>query len=294
MAGVIPVIRVIQESLAATEIDEGVRDRQRDHQLHPHRDGAAPARPTRTRSARAQELGYAEADPTDDVGGADAAAKMAILARLAFHTPVGLEDVSFEGIEEIQPDDIAYAKELGLSLKLLGVAERRDGGISVRVLPVLPLQRPSAGAGRGPVQRGDGRGARRSPRSPCRGPARAGSRPRRRCSATWSRSSPARRPVHVRASSSRSSATSTPPSTSTSRSPTARACCRRSPTCSAATRSRCKSVVQRGLGDDARLVMVMHEAAGVAVLLGARGDRGARLPALAAARDQGDRGRVRR
>ena len=60
---------------------------------------------------------------------------MAILARLAFHTPVGLDDVAFEGIEEMQPDDIAYAKELGLSLKLLGVAERRDGGISVRVFP---------------------------------------------------------------------------------------------------------------------------------------------------------------
>ena len=85
--------------------------------------------------ARAQELGYAEADPTDDVNGADAAAKMAILARLAFHTPVTLDEVAYEGIEAIQPDDLAYAKELGLSLKLLGVAERRDGGISVRVFP---------------------------------------------------------------------------------------------------------------------------------------------------------------
>jgi homoserine dehydrogenase len=85
--------------------------------------------------ARAQELGYAEADPTEDVNGADAAAKMAILARLAFHAPVSLDDVSFEGIEAIQPDDLAYAKELGLSLKLLGVAERIDGGLSVRVFP---------------------------------------------------------------------------------------------------------------------------------------------------------------
>ena len=85
--------------------------------------------------ARAQELGYAEADPTEDVGGADAAAKMAILARLAFDTPVSLADVTYEGITEIQPDDLAYAKELGLSLKLLGVAERRDEAISVRVFP---------------------------------------------------------------------------------------------------------------------------------------------------------------
>jgi homoserine dehydrogenase len=60
---------------------------------------------------------------------------MAILARLAFDTPVGLGDVTYEGITQIQPDDIAYAKELGLSLKLLGVAERRDEGISVRVFP---------------------------------------------------------------------------------------------------------------------------------------------------------------
>ncbi|OLE37343.1 MAG: homoserine dehydrogenase [Actinobacteria bacterium 13_1_20CM_3_68_9] len=104
VAGAVPVIRVIQESLADA-------------------------------LQRAQELGYAEADPSDDVGGADAAAKMAILARLSFGVPVSLADVSYEGITEIQPDDIAYAKELGLSLKLLGVAERRDGGISVRVFP---------------------------------------------------------------------------------------------------------------------------------------------------------------
>jgi homoserine dehydrogenase len=85
--------------------------------------------------ARAQELGYAEADPTEDVNGADAAAKMAIIARLAFHTPVSLGEVAYEGIQAIQPDDIAYAKEFGLSLKLLGVAERHGSEISVRVFP---------------------------------------------------------------------------------------------------------------------------------------------------------------
>jgi homoserine dehydrogenase len=85
---------------------------------------------------RAKELGYAEPDPTEDVNGADAAAKMAILARLAFHTPVSLDQVSYEGIEQVRPDDLAYARELGLSLKLLGIAERRDNdGISVRVFP---------------------------------------------------------------------------------------------------------------------------------------------------------------
>ncbi len=60
---------------------------------------------------------------------------MAILARLAFHTPVTLSEVSYEGIESITPDDLAFAKELGLSLKLLGVAERRGEAISVRVFP---------------------------------------------------------------------------------------------------------------------------------------------------------------
>ena len=69
------------------------------------------------------------------MNGKDAAAKMAILARLAFHASVHLDEVPFEGIEEITPDDIDYAKEFGLVLKLLGVAERRDGGVSVRVFP---------------------------------------------------------------------------------------------------------------------------------------------------------------
>jgi homoserine dehydrogenase len=62
---------------------------------------------------------------------------MAIVARLAFSTPVHLDQVVYEGIEHITPDDIAYARELGLSLKLIGTAERVDGGISVRVHPVF-------------------------------------------------------------------------------------------------------------------------------------------------------------
>lgn len=134
VAGVIPVIRVIQESLAATEIAKvyGIVNGTTNFILtEMAKTGASYA----DALARAQELGYAEADPSDDVGGADAAAKMAILARLAFHASVRLGDVSYEGIEEIQPDDLAYAKEFGLSLKLLGVAERHGGGISVRVFP---------------------------------------------------------------------------------------------------------------------------------------------------------------
>ena len=87
--------------------------------------------------AEAQRLGYAEADPSDDVNGKDAAAKMAILARLAFDTPVHLDQVVYEGIEQITPDDIEYARELGLGLKLIGTAERVDGGLSVRVHPAF-------------------------------------------------------------------------------------------------------------------------------------------------------------
>ena len=134
VAGVIPIVRTIQESFGVTEISKvfGIVNGTTNFILSEMASSGAGYEEV---LAQAQELGYAEADPSDDVGGADAAAKMAILARLAFHPPVSLAEVPYEGIEAIQPDDLAYAKELGLSLKLLGVAERRDGGISVRVFP---------------------------------------------------------------------------------------------------------------------------------------------------------------
>ncbi len=134
VAAVIPIVRTIQESFGVTEISKvfGIVNGTTNFILS---EMAASGAGYDEVLARAQRLGYAEADPSDDVSGADAAAKMAILARLAFHTPVDLTEVPYEGIEAIQPDDLAYAKELGLSLKLLGVAERRDGGISVRVFP---------------------------------------------------------------------------------------------------------------------------------------------------------------
>ena len=134
VAGVIPVIRVIGESLSATEITRvsGIVNGTTNYILtEMAKTGAA----YEDALGRAQELGYAETDPSDDVNGADAAAKMAILARLAFHTSVALDDVAYEGIEAIKPDDLEYAKQLGLSLKLLGVAERHSGAISVRVFP---------------------------------------------------------------------------------------------------------------------------------------------------------------
>ena len=136
VAGVVPAIRVMAESLAGAHIERvhGIVNGTTNYILtEMTRTGA-----TYTEALRdAQELGYAEADPTEDVTGKDAAAKMAILARLAFNAAVRLDDVSCEGIERITPDDIAYAKELGLSLKLVGSAERINGGVAVHVYPAF-------------------------------------------------------------------------------------------------------------------------------------------------------------
>jgi homoserine dehydrogenase len=134
VAGAIPVIRVLQESLGAVPIEKvtGIVNGTTNYILT---EMARAGLSYDDALKQAQDLGYAEADPTEDVGGADAAAKMTILARLAFGAPVELDQVPYEGIEEITPDDLAYAKELGLSLKLLGVAERLGDEISVRVFP---------------------------------------------------------------------------------------------------------------------------------------------------------------
>jgi homoserine dehydrogenase len=143
VAGVVPVIRVLQESLAAAHVDR----------LHGIVNGTTNFILTRMAETgatyedaldEAQRLGYAEADPTEDVNGKDAAAKMAILARLAFNTPVHLDQVPYEGIEQITADDMEYARELGLGLKLIGTAERvahpatpGQTGLSVRVHPAF-------------------------------------------------------------------------------------------------------------------------------------------------------------
>ena len=136
VAGVVPVIRVLQESLAAARVERihGIVNGTTNYILtEMERAGLTYEQAL----AQAQELGYAESDPTDDVTGRDAAAKMAILARLAFSTPVHLDQVVYEGIEQLTTEDMEYAKELGLGLKLIGTAERVDGGISVRVHPAF-------------------------------------------------------------------------------------------------------------------------------------------------------------
>jgi homoserine dehydrogenase len=136
VAGVVPAIRVMSETLAAAHIERvhGIVNGTTNFILtEMARTGESYSEALR----QAQELGYAEADPSEDVSGKDAAAKMAILARLAFGAAVHLDQVSCEGIEQITVDDIAYARELGLSLKLVGSAERTDGGIAVHVHPAF-------------------------------------------------------------------------------------------------------------------------------------------------------------
>jgi homoserine dehydrogenase len=136
VAGVVPAIRVMAETLAAAHIERvhGIVNGTTNYILTQM---AATGATYAEALAEAQELGYAEADPTEDVTGKDAAAKMAILARLAFSAAVRLDQVSYEGIERITPDDIAYARELGLSLKLVGSAERVDGAVAVHVYPAF-------------------------------------------------------------------------------------------------------------------------------------------------------------
>ncbi|WP_096202540.1 homoserine dehydrogenase [Bacillus sp. FJAT-45350] len=93
----------------------------------------------------AQELGYAEADPTSDVEGLDAARKMAILSTLGFSMNIGLEDVVVRGITTVTEEDLHYCEQLGYTMKLIGLAERTDGRVEVSVQPtLLPNEHPLA------------------------------------------------------------------------------------------------------------------------------------------------------
>src|SRR2546421_7562824 len=114
VAGAVPVVRVLEESLSATPIERihGIVNGTTNFILTEMAHGASYAEALKD----AQRKGFAEADPSDDVSGRDAAAKMAILARLAFGTPVHLSDVRYEGIEHLHGDDLEYARELGLGL----------------------------------------------------------------------------------------------------------------------------------------------------------------------------------
>lgn len=145
VAGAIPLVRPLRESLVGDRVTRVlgivngttnyVLDQMSTHGLE-----------LRDALAQAQELGYAEADPTADVEGHDAAAKAAILASLAFHTRVAVGDVHCEGIMDVTADDVALAAETGHVVKLLAIAERAGAdGVVVRVHPALvPATHPLA------------------------------------------------------------------------------------------------------------------------------------------------------
>ncbi|MEQ1846624.1 MAG: homoserine dehydrogenase, partial [Nitrospira sp.] len=144
VGGGIPVIRALTEGLAGNTIESiyGIINGTSNYIL---------SRMTREGHSfedvltDAQRAGYAEADPTFDVAGIDSAHKLAILVNLAYGTPVNFKDIYTEGITNITPIDIAYAKQFGFTIKLLGIAKLVDGEIEARVHPtMLPSASPIA------------------------------------------------------------------------------------------------------------------------------------------------------
>jgi homoserine dehydrogenase len=131
----IPVIKVLRESLVVTNVHRvlGIVNGTTNFILSRMEAGGSYEETL----AEAQELGYAEADPTDDVGGIDAAAKMAILATVAFGSRVQLADVTCRGITEVDAATIAAARELGMAVRLIGSATLVNGAVDVRVGPAL-------------------------------------------------------------------------------------------------------------------------------------------------------------
>ena len=144
VAGGIPIIRPMKQCLMANEIDEvigivnGTTNYILTRMFEENMDFSDAL-------AKATELGYAEADPTADIEGLDAGRKVAIMASIAFHSRVVFSDVYTEGITKITARDIAYAKDFGSVIKLLGVARHTEDGIEVAVHPMmLPQNHPLA------------------------------------------------------------------------------------------------------------------------------------------------------
>jgi homoserine dehydrogenase len=131
----IPVIKVLRESLVVSNVHRvlGIVNGTTNFILTRMEEGASYG----DALAEAQRLGYAEADPTDDVSGADAAAKMAILATVAFGSRIELGDVEYEGIERLKPRHVAAARELETVVRLVGSATLVDGAVDVRVGPAF-------------------------------------------------------------------------------------------------------------------------------------------------------------
>ena len=144
VAGGIPVIKALREGLAANRITRvaGILNGTCNYILTVMRERG---REFAEVLAEAQKLGYAEADPSFDVDGVDAAHKLAILAALAFGRPVAFEAVHVEGIRHVSALDIAFATELGYRIKLLGLARQTEAGIEARVHPcMIPQTSPLA------------------------------------------------------------------------------------------------------------------------------------------------------
>ncbi len=144
VAGGIPVIKVMREALAGNDIQwlAGIINGTTNFILTEMRDkGLAFAEVL----AEAQRLGYAEADPSFDIDGIDAAHKLTILASLAFGIPLQFDRVHVEGIRNISADDVTYADRLGYRIKHLGIARQQERGIELRVHPTLvPARAPLA------------------------------------------------------------------------------------------------------------------------------------------------------
>jgi homoserine dehydrogenase len=143
--GAVPVIKVLRESLVAAEVKTifGIVNGTTNYMLSAMAETGADYDDV---LKEAQRLGYAEADPSEDVGGKDAAAKMAILSSIGFHSRTRLDDVDYEGITGVTSTDIAHGKRLGLVAKLLGVAKLVGGSMNVRVYPAfIPQNHPLAG-----------------------------------------------------------------------------------------------------------------------------------------------------
>lgn len=144
VGGGIPIIAALKESLNANHITEilGIINGTTNYILTAM---AEQGREYAEVLAEAQQLGYAEANPSSDVDGLDAARKLAILASIAFNSRVTIKDVFVEGISKITREDLAYAAELGCTIKLLAIAKHHPEGIEVRVHPaILPLSHPLA------------------------------------------------------------------------------------------------------------------------------------------------------
>lgn len=144
VAGGIPILRTLTDALAADQIQKmiGIVNGTTNYILSKmSHEGLSYEKAL----ASAQALGFAEADPTSDVEGLDAARKMVILSHLAFSIPVTLDDVKVTGITDVTREDITYANKLGYTIKLVGISEVNNGEIDVRVEPtLLPNKHPLA------------------------------------------------------------------------------------------------------------------------------------------------------